>query len=302
MPTKKEDDKPSKPKVVKEAVLKPELKKTTAKAGKRSAKSVAEEEIKLAKEERKQAPLSETDVKKPKPTPVLRRRTRLEMRAKSYKNVYALIDQAKKYSLEEAAQVIGKTNPVKFDATVELHVRLGVDPKQAEENVRDTVLLPAGSGRNLRVAAYVTTEDESVASAAGAELVGETSINKELEAGSFSFDILISTPSQMAKLGKYARVLGPRGLMPNPKSGTVTTDVTRAVKEAKSGKVEYRVDSGGNLHVPIGKVSFKPEQLLENLNAVISSIQSNKPLSIKGAYVLSMHLSTSMGPSLKLAL
>ncbi len=305
MPTKKTPQVDT----AKEAVIEPTIAKpakdakvSTAKAGKRSLKAIAEAEEKQAKEERKLSVKASAEEKKEQPKTSHRGVSRLERRPKAYKNVYALIDQDKKYTLEEAARLIGKTNPVKFDATVELHMKLGVDPRQADENIRDTVLLPSGSGRTLRVAVFVSGDEAETAKAAGADLVGESNVISELESGSFSFDVLISTPAQMAKLGKYARLLGPRGLMPNPKSGTVTNDIAQAIKEAKSGKVEYRVDSGSNLHIPVGKVSFKPEALIENLNAVISSVQSNKPASVKGAYIINMHLSTSMGPSLKLAL
>ena len=274
-----------------------------AKAGRRSAKAIAETEQKLAKEERKIAQKDNSLVKEDATNASAKKtRSLLERRAKSYREKISLIDQTKNYSLEEAAKLIGSTSPVKFDATVELHIRLGVDPKQAEQNIRDNVLLPAGSGRAVRVAVFVDSEEATAAQEAGADLVGEANIIKELEAGSFSFDVLIATPLQMPKLGKYARILGPRGLMPNPKSGTVTTNVRQAIKEAKSGKVEYRVDSGGNLHIPVGKASFKPAQLIENLNAVISSIQSNKPANLKGVYIISSHLTTSMGPALRLVL
>lgn len=276
-----------------------EAAKSAAKAGKRSTKAQAEAAAKKEKEERKKADSAE---QKPDKQPAKPARSRLERRAKGYRAKSELIDKAKSYSLEEASKLIGQTNPVKFDATVELHIRLAVDPRQADQNVRDSVLLPAGSGKTVRIAAFVDGDDVSSASKAGADLVGEADVLKELEAGSFSFDVLVATPSQMPKLGKYARVLGPRGLMPNPKSGTVTTDVARAISEAKAGKVEYRVDSGGNLHIPVGKSSFSSADLLNNLNAVITSIQANKPASVKGAYILSSHLSTSMGPALKLAL
>ncbi len=275
-------------------------KEVTAKAGKRSAKSLKEVEAKQAKEERKQTKdKEEAKAGKPVAKPT---RSRLERRSKTYREKQTLIDTEKRYSVEEASRIVPKTNPVKFDATVELHIRLNVDPRQAEQNIRDSVLLPSGSGKNVRVAAFVDGDDIALAKDANADLVGEEMVIKELDAGSFSFDVLVSTPSQMPKLGKYARLLGPRGLMPNPKSGTVTTDVAKAIREAKAGKVEYRVDSGGNIHVPVGKVSFKSDDLLKNIEAILSSVQSNKPATVKGSYVISAHLSTSMGPSLKLAL
>lgn len=287
--------------VVKEDVL--IAKKTTAKAGKRSAKAIEQTETKMAKQAHKEVVAAENSTKNIAQEKTIKAtRSRLERRSKAYKENYKSLEHDKKYSLEEATKEIIKTNPVKFDATVELHVRLSVDPRQADQNIRDSVLLPAGSGKTIKVAAFVDDNDLAAARTAGADLVGETEISKELNAGSFSFDILIATPSQMPKLGKFARLLGPRGLMPNPKSGTVTTDIAKAISEAKAGKVEYRVDSGGIIHLGIGKVSFKPTQLLENLQAVLSSIQSNRPASIKATYIISAHLSTSMGPSIKLGL
>ncbi len=276
--------------------------KTTAKAGKRSQKAIEAKEEKLAKLEKKQAETPNDKAKssesKLKPTPT---RTKLERRSKSYKKINTIIDKSKTYEQKEACALVIKSNPVKFDATVELHVRLAVDPRQADQNVRDNVLLPAGTGKKIRVAAYVDDANVNAAKDAGADLIGENDINKELEAGNFSFDVLVATPSQMPKLGKYARLLGPRGLMPNPKSGTVTNDITKAIKEAKAGKVEYRVDSGGIIHLGIGKVSFKPEQLDENLTAVLASIKANKPASIKATYIINAYLTTSMGPSIKLS-
>ena len=272
----------------------------TSKAGKRSAKAIAAAQVKQEKEARK-SEKAKTEATLPK-LAVNRTRSLLERRSKSYREKYELIDPTKRYELKEAAALIGKTNPVKFDATIELSVRLGVDPKQAEQNIRDSVLLPAGSGRQVRVAVFADGEDATIAEEAGAELVGEAEVIKELEAGSFSFDVLIASPLEMPKLGKYARLLGPRGLMPNPKSGTVTTDIGRAVRESKAGKIEYRVDSGGNLHLPIGKTSFTPEKILQNVEAALTSIQSNRPATLKGTYMLSASLSTSMGPALKLAI
>lgn len=270
--------------------------KPTAKAGKRSARAIKESESKQAKIERKQSsPSTGTTAKTVQPI-----RTRLERRSKAYKKSYQGLDTDKRYNLQEASQVIGNTNPVKFDASVELHVRLAVDPRQADQNIRDSVILPSGNGKTIRVAAFVEEDDIAAAKAAGADLVGEAAIIKELEGGNFSFDILVATPNQMPKLGRYARLLGPKGLMPNPKSGTVTTDVTKAIAESKAGKVEYRVDSGGIIHIAVGKASFKPAQLIENLQAVMTSIQANKPASIKTAYIVSAHLTTTMGPSIQL--
>lgn len=270
----------------------PVAEKKLAKAGKRSAKAVEEADEKQAKEERKE---SGEDDDKPRqhanPT-----RSRLERRAKGFRKSAELLEVGKAYSLEEAVALAQKTSHVKFDATVELHVNLGVDPRHADQNIRDNLVLPAGTGKHVRIA--VLTDDPAPAIAAGAELAGNEEVLAELEKGNMNFDILIATPTLMAKLGKYARTLGPRGLMPNPKSGTVTTDVNRAVAEAKAGRVEYRVDTTGIVHLGIGKVSFTTPQLLENVSAVLASIKANKPASVKGNYFKAAHLTTSMGPSI----
>lgn len=276
------------------AVEKEETKETTAKAGKRSAKSQKEAEEKAAKEERKAHAEEEKAEDKPKqaskPT-----RTRLERRGKKFRDAAQLVEKNKVYNLIEALELAQKTSPVKFDATVELHVNLNVDPRHADQNIRDNLVLPAGTGKTIRVAVF----DD--AKAADADIAGVEEVTKLLEKSDLSFDVLIATPAQMPKLGKYARILGPRGLMPNPKSGTVTPDVAKAVKDAKAGRVEYRVDSTGIVHMGIGKVSFGQKKLLENAQAVVASIKGNKPASIKGTYIKSVHLSTTMGPSITVA-
>jgi large subunit ribosomal protein L1 len=273
--------------------------KTTAKAGKRSAKAVAEVEAKVEKEERKAArsEAEAEEAEKPK-LPVTPTRSRLERRGKQFRKVAELIEKDKSYSLEEAVALAQKTNTAKFDATVELHIRLGVDPRHADQNIRDNLVLPAGTGKTIKVAVLADVDDAAVATKAGADVAGIDEILKDLEKGQINFDTLIATPSQMAKLGKYARVLGPRGLMPNPKSGTVTTDVAKAVSEAKAGRVEYRVDSTGIVHLGVGKVSFTPAQLAENIQAVLTSLKNNKPNSLKGTYFKAIHMSTTMGPSI----
>lgn len=268
-----------------------------AKAGKRSAKALKEVEAKVAKEERKEAHAEEAE--KPH-IPVIATRTRLERRTKGYRKSAEQIETNKLYSLDEALKLAKVTSHVKFDATVELHVNLNVDPKYADQNIRDNLQLPAGTGKNVRVA--VLTEDSAGAIKAGADIAGTDELLAKLEAGTIDFDILISTPALMAKLGKYARILGPRGLMPNPKSGTVTVDVNRAIAESKAGKVEYRVDSTGIVHLGVGKVSFTQKQLLDNTLAVLASIKSNKPSSVKSNYIKAVHLSTSMGPSVAVEL
>jgi len=269
-----------------------------AKAGKRSVKAIKEAKEKQAKEARKaEAKDSEksTEVKKTvKPA-----RSRTERAGKNYRKVAELIDKSKTYSLSEALELAVKTNPVKFDASVELHANLGVDPKQADQNVRDTVVLPAGTGKSVRIAVFTEGDGVKQALDAGADIAGGDDFLQKLDKEQIEFDVLISMPALMPKLGKYAKLLGPKGLMPNPKSGTVTTDVIKAVQEAKAGKLEYRVDPSGIIHVAIGKVSFGKDKLLSNANAVVLSIKSSKPASLKGTYIKSAYISTTMGPSIK---
>lgn len=263
-----------------------------AKAGKRSAKALREDAELQAKEERKAT--GETS-EQPKKKTVQPTRSRLERRAKGYRKSAEKIEQGKSYSMKEAVKLAKSTSHVKFDATVELHVNLSVDPKQADQNVRDTLVLPAGTGKSVKIAVF--SEDAAAAKKAGADIAGTDEILAMLEKGGADFDILIATPQLMPQLGKYARVLGPRGLMPNPKSGTVTNDVDKSIAEAKAGRVEYRVDSTGIVHVGVGKVSFEEQKLLDNINALLTSVNNNKPSSVKGPYVKHISLTTSMGPS-----
>ncbi len=270
--------------------------KAAAKAGKRSAKALREEAEKEAKEERRihhtEAEAEESSKPKHTAKPT---RTRLERAGKKFRDAAAKVEKGKTYSPMEALQLAVSTSPVKFDATVELHVNLGVDPKVADQNIRDNLVLPAGTGKAVRIAVFA---DEKVD---GADITGVAPITAALEKGTIDFDILIATPANMPKLGKYARLLGPRGLMPNPKSGTVTSDIDRAVAEAKAGRVEYRVDSTGIVHLGIGKVSFGADKLMQNFAAVAASIKSNKPSSVKSNYVKAVHVSTTMGPSITIA-
>jgi large subunit ribosomal protein L1 len=263
----------------------------TAKAGKRSEKALKEAEEKEAKEARKADKADADAADKPKqhanPT-----RSRLERRGKNFRKAAEQIEKGKSYTLGTALELAVKTNPVKFDASVEMHINLGVDPRHADQNIRDNLVLPAGTGKKVRVAVF----DD--APAEGADISGVEAILKDLDKGIINFDILVATPMQMAKLGKYARVLGPRGLMPNPKSGTVTTDINKAVAEAKAGRVEYRVDSTGIVHVAVGKVSFGAKKLEDNARALLASIKGNKPASVKGNYIKAIHLATTMGPSI----
>ena len=270
---------------------------TFAKSGKKSKKHIeevkAEEERQARKEERKAADA----VEKPKGAkPVTR--PRIERRGKKYQEAAKLIEKGKVYSLKEAIELALKTSPVKFDASVEIHARLGVDPRQADQNIRTTLVLPNGNGKTVRVAVFAPLDVCKAAKAAGADIAEDEEFLKQLDKGTIDFDILISTPQYMPKLGKYARLLGPKGLMPNPKAGTVTMDVEKAVKEAKAGKVEYRVDKQSIVHIGVGKASFGADKLLENANAFFDSLKSQKPASLKGTYVKSVFVTTTMGPSI----
>lgn len=271
---------------------------TFAKSGKRSKKQIeevkAEEERQARKAERA---AEEAAGEKPKgERPVTR--PLIERRGKKYQEAFKLVEKDKIYSLAEAIELAIKTSPVKFDATVEAHVRLGVDPRQADQNIRTTLVLPNGNGKTVRVAVFAPLDVCKAAKEAGADIAEDEEFLKQLEKGVIDFDVLISTPAYMPKLGKYARLLGPKGLMPNPKAGTVTMDVEKAVKESKAGKVEYRVDKQAIVHIGLGKVSFGAEKLTENTNAFFDSLKAQKPASIKGSYVKSVYLTTTMGPSI----
>ena len=272
-----------------------------AKAGKRSSKALHEAEEKQAKEERKA--LAGEAAPKEKPKKIHKpARSKLERRGKKFREVAKLIDSSKEYGLKDALALVIKTSPTKFDATVELHINLGVDPKQADQNIRGTVALPAGTGKALRVAVMADADDVAAAKKAGADIAGIEEVIALLDKETLNFDVLVSTPQQMAKLGKYAKLLGPRGLMPNPKSGTVTVDVAKAVTEAKAGKVEYRVDSTGIVHLGVGKVSFGETKLEQNVEAVMTGIRSAKPASLKGVFLKSAYITTTMGPSIRLTI
>ncbi len=272
----------------------------TAKSGKRSEKALKEAEKKQEKEERKAEATDNEAPAKPKKA-IKPARSRLERRSKGYRKVAEQIEKDKEYELGEAIALVLKTSSVKFDASVELHVRLGVDPKQADQNIRNSVVMPAGTGKTARVAVFGDEDDVKKAKAAGADIAQADEFLQQLEKGEINFDVLIASPKSMAKLGKYAKVLGPKGLMPNPKSGTVAVNVAKAVKEAKAGKVEYRVDTTGIVHLSVGKASFTADQLIQNIDVILASIKAAKPTSLKGTYVQSIFLTTTMGPSVKVA-
>ncbi len=269
--------------------------KPLAKAGKRSAKAVAEKKAESAKQERKKTTKETSEVKPAQKPP----RSKSERASKKYRNAHKLIEPNKIYTLLEALELATKTSTTKFDSSVELHIRLGVDPKQADQNIRGNVVLPAGSGKTSRIAVICDVDDEKAASSAGADIVGAEKVFSMLDKEIFEFDLLIASPSHMSKLGKYAKTLGPRGLMPSPKAGTVNADVAKAVAEAKAGKVEYRVDASGIIHLAIGKVSFGAAKLAQNAETVLGAVKAAKPASAKGIYVISVFVTTTMGPSIR---
>ena len=273
----------------------PAVEEKFAKAGKKSKKHIEEVRAEEERQARKLEAAAEPE-KKVGPRPVTR--SRLERRGKNYRKVSEKIEKGKAYSLSDALKLAIETSPVKFDATLEMHFRLGVDPRQADQNIRATVTLPAGTGKDVRVAVFAPLDVCKAAKAAGADIAEDEEFTAKLDKEQLDFDVLISTPQYMPKLGKYARLLGPKGLMPNPKAGTVTTDIEKAVKEAKAGKIEYRVDKQAIVHVGLGKLSFGANKLMENVNAFVDSLKSQKPASIKGQYVKSVYISTTMGPSI----
>ena len=220
-------------------------------------------------------------------------------RGKKYLEAEKLIDKTKSYSAKEAIETILKMPKAKFDETLELHVKLGVDSKQADQQVRGTVVLPHGTGKTLKVLVFAKGDKAKEAEAAGADFVGAEELVPKIEKENwFDYDVIVATPDMMGIIGRLGKVLGPKGLMPNPKSGTVTMDVTKAISEIKAGKVEYRLDKTNIIHLGFGKVSFGADKLLENYERIIEAILKAKPAAAKGQYIKSVSISTSMGPGL----
>ena len=310
---KKTVAKEARPKTIKKEVLEVKVKEVDetlgastqtaedalAKAGRRSAKATREAEAEQARQERIKAGDAAKDKPKEAKKPP---RSRIEQAGKKYREAAKLIDKNKAYSLADALELAVKTSTAAFDATVELHVNLGVDPKVADQNVRGSVTLPAGTGKTLKIAVFAEGDEVAKAKAAGADIAGEADLLAQLEKEEINFDVLITGPQLMARLGKYAKLLGPKGLMPNPKSGTITTDIGRAIKEARAGRVEYRVDAEGIIHLGIGKVSFGGQKLSQNTDAVLASIRAAKPSSLKDVYIKSAYVTTTMGPGIRISL
>ena len=221
---------------------------------------------------------------------------------KKYVESSKLVDRSVLYTPAEALDLAVKTAKAKFDETIELHVRLGVDPRHADQQVRGAVVLPHGTGRSVKVLVFAKGDKAKEAQEAGADFVGADELVQKIQGENwFDYDVVVATPDMMGVVGRLGKVLGPKGLMPNPKSGTVTMDVTKAIKEIKSGKVEYRLDKQNIIHVRIGKVSFGAEKLLNNLTTVMDAIVKAKPAAAKGVYLKSVYVATTMGPSVKLA-
>jgi len=221
---------------------------------------------------------------------------------KTFRAALAKVDRTKRYLLEDSLKLVKETARAKFDETVEMAIRLGVDPRQADQNVRGTVSLPYGLGKTVRVLVFAKGEKEKEAQDAGADFVGNDELIKKISEGWLDFDKAVATPDMMAAVGRIGKVLGPRGLMPNPRTGTVSMDIGKAVKEIKAGKLEFRVDKAGIVHVPVGKASFGAEQLIDNAKAVLMSILRAKPASAKGNYVKGVTVATTMGPGIKVDL
>ena len=221
-------------------------------------------------------------------------------RGKKYTEAAKLVDRTKQYEVEEAVSLVKKTAVAKFDETVEAHLRLGVDGRHADQQIRGAVVLPHGTGKKVRVLVFAKGDKVDEALAAGADYAGgEELIPKIQNDGWFEFDVVVATPDMMGVVGRLGRVLGPKGLMPNPKAGTVTMDVTKAIDDIKAGKIEYRLDKANIIHVPVGKASFTEEQLVENFNALMGAINKAKPAAVKGAYLKSVTLTSTMGPGVK---
>lgn len=221
-------------------------------------------------------------------------------KGKRYVDTVKLVDRTKVHAIEEAVELVKKTATAKFDESVEVAFRLGVDPKKADQQIRGAIVLPNGTGKTQRVLVFAKGEKAKEAEAAGADYVGDAEFINKINQGWFEFDVVVATPDMMAEVGKLGRVLGPKGLMPNPKTGTVTFEVEKAVNDIKAGKVEYRVDKAGNIHVPIGKVSFDNQKLVENLTTMIEQIQKVKPSASKGTYMKNVAIASTMGPGIKI--
>lgn len=221
-------------------------------------------------------------------------------RGKAYKEAFAKVDRSKLYEPVEAIKLVKEIATAKFDETVEAHIKLGVDPRHADQQVRGTVSLPHGTGKTLKVLVFAKGEKLKEAEQAGADYVGAEDMAERIQGGWFDFDVAVATPDMMSVVGKLGKILGPRGLMPNPKAGTVTFDIERTIKELKAGRIEFRVDKTSIVHVPIGRVSFEQEKLQDNLNAFAEALIKAKPAAAKGQYMRSVNICSTMGPGIQI--
>jgi len=268
---------------------KSEEKEEPVKVNKEVSQEAVGEELVEGEEEKKEL---KKEIKKAKPKAK-------KVRSQKYQKALGLIDNAKKYKLEEAIALVKKSSYVKFDASLEAHIRLGIDYSKSEQHIRGAVNLPNGTGRKIKVAAVVGVEHDKEAKAAGADITGSQDLVSKIEKGFLDFDVLVATPDQMQVLGKASRILGPKGLMPNQKTGTVTDNPAKIIKELKAGRVEYKTDSEGNVHVAIGKVSFDDKKLAENFNTLLEEVKAAKPEEVKQNYIKSVTLAATMGPGVR---
>jgi len=223
-------------------------------------------------------------------------------RSRRYMEALSLLDRTRRYSIDEAIELLKRTATAKFDETVEMSIRLGVDPRRSDQMVRGTIVLPHGTGKDVKVLVFAKGEKEREAIEAGADYVGAEDLVERINGGWFDFDVAIATPDMMQLVGRLGRILGPRGLMPSPRTGTVTFDVAKVIREAKAGRVEYKVDSSGNVHAPIGKVSFESDKIKENGLTFVEAVLRAKPSGVKGQYMKGVAISSTMGPGIKLDL
>ncbi len=283
-------------KIIKEEVAEkaaPKKLVKTAKAGKRSSKVQAEVIEKEVKEAKK-AKASEEIINKVKQKP------RVKKYSKNQKAARDLIEPTKLYTLKEALELLPKISKTNFDASAEIHVTLNIDPRQSDQIVRTTTSLPSGTGKSIKIAVIAQDEEAQLAKKAGADMVDADAIIKDISKEKINFDILIAAPDKMAELGKLAKVLGPKGLMPSPKNGTITADTAKATQEFKKGKVEIKNDANGVVHVAFGKVSFKAEDLYANVKAVVKALSVSKPSGVKGVFIKNMFINSSMSPSIRI--
>ncbi len=226
----------------------------------------------------------------------------MSAKGKSFRSAMEKVDRNQRYQLEDSLKLVKETARAKFDETVDLAIRLGVDPRQADQNIRGTVALPHGMGKTVRVLAFAKGEKEREAQEAGADFIGSDELIKKISEGWLDFDKAVATPDMMAAVGRIGKILGPRGLMPNPKTGTVSLDIGKAVREIKAGKLEFRVDKAGIVHVPVGRASFSADQLIDNARLVLQTVLRAKPASAKGNYIKGVTVATTMGPGIKIDL